>query len=327
MHYLRLTGEATEDVSRIRTWLAVQSAPPVLIETSGSTGRPKRVVLTREAVLASAVATSMRIGSGRWWLTLPSSYVAGLMVVVRSLLAGTEPLQGQRRTGWVDADFVSLVPTQLHRMLEQGAALDRFKAVLVGGGPLDPALRSRAEQAGVSVIATYGSSETAGGVVYDGHALPGSRVRVGEDGRIALTGPTLFEKYDGDPALTAATLVDGWFLTSDLGELASGRLRVLGRVDDMVISGGVKVPGAAVAARLREHPDVEAAEVLGVPDPEWGQAVVACVVGPVSLDTARDWVSEAHPREWAPRSLVHLDAIPLLDNGKVDRERLRELAR
>ena len=122
-------------------------------------------------------------------------------------------------------------------------------------------------------------------------------------------------------------LVDGWFLTSDAGRLdEDGRLHVLGRVDDVVVSGGVNVPAPAVAARLREHPDVVAAEVLGVPDEEWGNRLVAFVVGAVSLDEARAWVGETHARSWAPRQVVVLDEIPLLPNGKPDRLTLRGLA-
>ncbi len=222
---------------------------------------------------------------------------------------------------------MSLVPTQLHRLLEDPSELEALAAchtVLLGGGPIDPALRARAEAAGVRVVATYGSAETAGGCVYDGYALDGVGLAIGNDGRIRIGGPTLFDGYDGDPALTAECLVDGWFLTSDAGRLdEDGRLHVLGRLDDVVVSGGVNVPGPAVAARLREHPAVEQAEVVGVPDEEWGNRLVAFVVGTVSLDEARDWVAEAHPRSWAPRQVIALDALPLLDNGKVDRVRLR----
>ena len=122
-------------------------------------------------------------------------------------------------------------------------------------------------------------------------------------------------------------LVDGWFLTSDAGRLdEDGRLHVLGRVDDMVVSGGVNVPAPAVAARLRAHPHVAAAEVLGVPDEEWGNRLVAFVVGPLGLDDARAWVGETHPRSWAPRQVVLLAEIPLLPNGKPDRMALRGLA-
>jgi O-succinylbenzoic acid--CoA ligase len=210
------------------------------------------------------------------------------------------------------------------------AALRTFHTVLLGGGPVDAALRARAAEAGVRVVATYGSSETAGGCVYDGYALDGVALAIGRGGRIRIGGPTLFDGYEDDPELTASVLEDGWFLTSDAGRLdEDGRLHVLGRIDDVVVSGGVNVPTPAVAARLREHPGVAAAEVLGVPDEEWGNRVVAFVVatgpGP-SLSELRAWVGEAHPRSWAPRQLVELSAIPLLENGKPDRMRLRAMA-
>ena len=219
------------------------------------------------------------------------------------------------------------MPTQLQRLLDSPsdlAALQRSHTVLLGGGPIDPTLRARATGAGLRVVATYGSAETAGGCVYDGLPLDGVAVAIDAAGRIRIAGPTLFDEYDGDPELTAETLVDGWFLTADAGRIdEDGRLSVLGRVDDMIVTGGVNVPGPAVAARLREHPDVAAAEVVGVPDEEWGNRVVAFVVGTLSLEAARDWVAEVRPRSWAPRQLVVLDAIPMLGNGKPDRLALR----
>jgi O-succinylbenzoic acid--CoA ligase len=331
-----LRGSTPDVVAALRDWLAVEPEPaPVIVETSGSTGRPKRVLLSRRALTASATATHERLGGpGRWLLTLPVSYVAGLQGVVRSLLAGHEPaVLGDRAFAEAAAGcrYVSLVPTQLHRLLADAAdreALAGFDAVLLGGGPKDPGLRARAEAAGVRVVATYGSSETCGGCVYDGVPLPGVEIDVDqqEGGRIRIRGAVLFDGYDGDPGLTAETLVDGWFLTSDLGRVDDGRLRVLGRVDDVVISGGVNVPTPAVARRLRAHPDVRAVEVIGVDDPEWGQRVVAVVVGRLSLGQARDWVAVEHPRSWAPRDVVAVDALPMLDTGKVDRLRLRLLA-
>jgi O-succinylbenzoic acid--CoA ligase len=286
------------------------------------------VVLSRTAVLASVAATERRLGgAGRWVLKLPPTYVAGVQVVVRSLVAGHEPSEE-----WPDDDgwFTSLVPTQLQRLLDSPddvAALRRARTVLLGGGPIDAGLRRRAGEAGVRVVATYGSAETAGGCVYDGLPLDGVAVATDGDGRIRIAGPTLFDEYADDPELTVRTLVDGWFLTADAGRMdEDGRLAVLGRVDDMIVTGGVNVPGPAVAARLREHPDVVAAEVVGVPDQEWGNRVVAFVVGPLSLEAARDWVAESRPRSWAPRQLVVLDAIPMLGNGKPDRLALRDLA-
>ena len=319
------------EVRALDAWLAADDPDPWVVETSGSTGTPKRVLLSRAAVLASVHASARRLGgSGRWLLALPPTYVAGLQVICRSLVAGHEPvvLGDDFAAAARDADYVSLVPTQLHRLLDTDAdALRSFRTVLLGGGPIDARLRERAAAAGVSVVATYGSAETAGGCVYDGLPLDGVGVAVGDDGRIRLGGPVLFDGYDGDPARTAEVLVDGWFLTSDAGRLdEDGRLQVLGRIDDMVVSGGVNVPAAAVAARLREHPAVRAAEVLGVPDEEWGNRVVAFVVGDLGPDEARDWVGETLPRSWAPRQLVRLDAIPMLGNGKPDRLVLQGLA-
>jgi O-succinylbenzoic acid--CoA ligase len=325
-------------VRELDAWLAAEDSEPWVVETSGSTGAPKRVLLSRSAVLASVEASARRLGdSGRWLLALPASYVAGLQVVCRSLVAGHPPVlldehgsfaEAAASTGSTDeATFVSLVPTQLHRLLVSDAdALRSFHTVLLGGGPIDASLRRRAEEAGVHVVATYGSAETAGGCVYDGYALDAVAVAIERDGRIRIGGPTLFDGYDGDPELTASVLEDGWFRTADSGRLdGDGRLQVLGRVDDMVVSGGVNVPAAVVARRLREHPDVQVAEVLGVLDEEWGNRLVAFVVGQISLSELRDWVAELHPRSWAPRQLVELDAIPLLANGKPDRIALRRL--
>lgn len=333
VEHLRPSDDPATAVDQLQAWLEADAPQRLLIETSGSTGRPKRVVLTRDAVLASAHASARRLGTpaGRWALVLPSSYVAGVQVIVRSLLAGHRPVLGAFADEAGAAAYTSLVPTQLHRMLtrpDDVRALAAMDAVLLGGGPIDPAMRRHAESAGIRVVATYGASETAGGCVYDGVPLDGVALGLAADGRIRLGGPTVFSGYDGDPELTAATLVDGWYLTADAGRLdEDGHLVVLGRVDDVVVSGGVNVPLPAVAARLREHPDLAQVEVVGVPDEEWGQAVAALVVlvdgrQAPTLEALRDWVAAAHPRAWAPRHLVVLDALPLLANGKVDRQAL-----
>ena len=234
------------------------------------------------------------------------------------------------REAAIEGGFLSLVPTQLHRWLElagRRGALAGFAAVLVGGGPVDASLKERARDAGIRLVATYGMAETCGGCVYDGLPLDGVGLALATDGRVRLSGPTLFEGYLDDAAATAEVLVDGWFHTSDAGRLdEDGRLQVLGRLDDMVVSGGVNVPATAVAARLREHPQVQAAEVLGVADPEWGNRVVAVVVGDLDLDDARAWVGDEHPRSWAPREVVVVPTLPMLANGKVDRLAVRELA-
>jgi len=331
---LRLTGDAERDTDAVAEWLDARDPGPVVVATSGSSGSPKQVVLRREAVLASADASAARVGgTGPWLLALPSSYVAGLNVVVRSLLAGHRPVVlGDRapRQAGLAGGYLSLVPTQLHRWLDHPADVEVLAAVdtvLIGGGPIDPALRARADGAGITLVATYGMAETCGGCVYDGLPLDGVGLALAEDGRVRLTGPMLFEGYLDDPVATDEVLVDGWFVSGDAGRLdEDGRLQVVGRVDDMVVSGGVNVPAAAVAARLREHPRVEAAEVVGVADEEWGNRVVAVVVGSVALEEARDWVSARHPRAWAPRQVVVVPALPMLGNGKPDRLAVRAVA-
>jgi len=330
---VELRGSTTEVVAALAGWVSGSDDEPLVVETSGSTGTPKRVVLSRRAVLASVGATARRLGGeGRWLLALPASYVAGAQVVCRSVVGGEPPVLLEEHPSLAAAveagrpAYASLVPTQLHRLLDDPdavAALRSLRTVLLGGGPAEPALRARAAAAGVRVVATYGSAETAGGCVYDGVALDGVALATEADGRLRVAGPTLFSGYDGDPALTQRALVDGWFRTEDAARIdEDGRLQVLGRLDDMVVTGGVNVPAPAVARRLREHPAVREVEVLGVPDEEWGSRLVAFVVGPLDLEEARSWVAEQHPRSWAPRQLVRLEALPLLANGKVDRVQL-----
>jgi O-succinylbenzoic acid--CoA ligase len=331
---LGLAGVVESDIDAVVAWRAADDPGPAVIATSGSSGTPKQVVLSRRAVLASAAASADRLGgSGPWLLALPSSYVAGLNVVVRSLVAGHRPrVLGDQplHDTVVERGYLSVVPTQLHRWLESpedARALSAFSTVLIGGGPVDASLRARAKAVGIRLVATYGMAETCGGCVYDGLPLDGVGLAIAADGRVRLSGPTLFDGYLDDPAATAAVLGDGWFRTADAGRLdEDGRLHVLGRMDDMVVSGGVNVPAVAVAARLREHPSVRAAEVVGLADPEWGNRVVAVVVGHLSLAEAREWVGAKHPRAWAPRDVVVVPGLPMLDNGKVDRLAVRELA-
>jgi O-succinylbenzoic acid--CoA ligase len=334
-----VSGDAEQILALLRDWAIADDPAPLVIATSGSTGAPKRVLLSRDAMRASALATQQRLGGpGQWVLNLPPTYVAGVQVLFRSVLAGTEPIvfRGSfaETRGLVHGrSFVSLVPTQLVRLLEdpdEVAALEDFEAVLVGGGPLRPEVRERAERQGVRVVQTYGMSETCGGCVYDGRPLDGVEIRIdtapGQEGQVLLRGPVLFDGYEGQPERTAAAFRDGWFVTDDLGHWTpEGRLAVDGRVDDVVVSGGVKVPGPAVATAVLAHPWVNEAVVVGVPDDEWGERVVAVVTasGPVGLDELRDLVE---PRAWAPRALVVVDELPLLPSGKVDRVALEELA-
>lgn len=317
-------------------WLAdgPGEAPPgtTVVGTSGSTGSAKRVILPRGALAAAADAAHQRLGfAPTWHLALSPRYVAGLMVLVRGVLGG-----GVRGADPSLADLtpapgrnaVSLVPTQLYRALgdpERAAVLARFDAVLVGGAALDRGLRARAEAAGVPVVSTYGMSETCGGVVWDGVPLPGVDVRLGPDGRIAIAGPTLFRGYLDRPDLTAEALVDGAVLTRDRGHTEpGGRLVIDGRIDDVVISGGVNVDLAAVRGAVAGiDPETE---VLAVADDEWGVRLVLFARGG-DLAGWRDLLRGALPAAALPRQLVCVDPLPRTAGGKPDREKLLELLR
>ncbi|WP_406315548.1 AMP-binding protein [Streptosporangium sp. NBC_01639] len=302
----------------------------VVIATSGSTGTPKGVQLSAAALRASAAASLRRLDARpgeRWLCCLPPSHVSGLQVLVRSLLSETEPIvhdgfspEAVLTSG---AEHVSLVPTQLRRLLS--ADLSVFRTILLGGAAAPADLLAAARTAGARVVTTYGMSETSGGCVYDGEPLYNVDLKIGDDGRIRLAGPMLFSGYRLRPDLTDAVRDGDWFLTSDLGTLADGRLRVLGRADDVVNTGGEKVVAAAVAAVVAEHPAITDAVVVGRPDPEWGERVVAVVVSPAppSLAELRAFAKERLPAYAAPAELVVLPEIPLLPNGKPDLAGLR----
>lgn len=305
----------------------------VLVATSGSTGGPKIVELSATALRHSATATLTRIGAApgdSWLCCLPTSHIAGLQVLVRSLVAGTVPvIQPRFDVAAVmssGAAHVSLVPTQLRRLLDAGADLSAFATILLGGAAAPPDLLDAARDAGGRVRTTYGMSETCGGCVYDGVPLDGVSVDIGADGRIRIAGPVLFSGYRLRPGPTTAVRDGRWFVTQDLGVVEDGRLRVRGRADDVINTGGEKVVAGEVAAVLAEHPAVRDVAVVGRADPEWGERVTAVVVpgaGVPGLSVLRAWVRERLPAHAAPRELELVEAIPLLPSGKPDLERLR----
>ena len=317
---------------------AVPVAPgtAAVIATSGSTGEPKGAVLSHAALTASAQASLVRLHAAageRWLCCLPLEHVAGLQVVLRSRLLGTEPVihdgfsigaVAQQR----DITMVSLVPTMLRRLLDAGVHLAHLRRVLLGGAAPGARLLEDAHDAGVSVVTTYGMTETAGGCVYDGVPLDGVDAECSDDGRIRIAGPVLFDGYRMRDDLTAAVLDNGWLQTNDLGRWRDGRLQVLGRVDDVIVTGGRKVSADEVARLLERHPAIAEVAIGARDDREWGQRVVAYIVmasHQPSLDELRRFLSAHLPAYAAPRELVILDALPRLPNGKVDRLALQSL--
>ncbi|MGB3437483.1 MAG: o-succinylbenzoate--CoA ligase [Actinophytocola sp.] len=321
----------------------VLAGTAVVVATSGSTGDAKGVELSAAALSASAAATHTRLGGpGQWLLTLPAHHIAGVQVIVRSLLAGLPPvirgtqafadavasMNGPRR-------YTSLVPTQLHRLLDDPEGLDAlrtFDAVLIGGAAAPGPLLARARAAGVTISTTYGMSETAGGCVYDGKPLDGVRVRLVDD-VIHLAGPVLATGYRLDPVATAEAFSDGWFHTTDLGELRpDGTLDVLGRADFVINTGGVKVAPAAVENVLTAQSGVAEACVVDLPSEEWGQLVAAAVVptdpaNPPEVSALRAAVRERLGGPSVPKLVRFADHLPLRGPGKVDRNGVKDLLR
>ena len=306
-----------------------ESDAAVVVPTSGSTGNPRAVVLSRSALIAAALASHDRLGGpGAWVCSLAQHYVAGLMVHVRAYVAGVPAVfVDQHLTGLTDVKlpdtpaYISLVPTQLYRALRQPdvrSALRRY-TVLLGGAAADRAELDRAMESGIRVVTTYGMSETCGGVVYDGSPLAGVHVGLDDDGRISLNGPTTFSGYRLDPDATARVLDGRTFLTSDRGAWVGDRLEVRGRMDDVVISGGVNVDIAQLQQIVDRALGVEKVVVLGVPDPRWGARIVAVTTSDLSLDSLSHLLDGRVDRAALPRDLQHLDAFPRTSSGKIDR--------
>lgn len=372
-----------------------QDSIALLVGTSGSTGTPKHTALTARALAASAAATERFFDSNsdaasQWLLALPAHYVAGAQVLARSVLAGTVPVIARSVTEPVHFTpevflqaveqlssarrFVSLVPTQLHKLLETArneprtgkeihAALRSFTGILLGGAPASADLLAAARKLGLNVVTTYGSAETAGGCVYSGSVLPGVRVELvpeegmpsvpdieekpAQVGRIWISGAHLAQGYLDNPGRTAEhffTAADGtrWYRTDDYGLLSARApgepclLRVLGRSDDIIITGGVKISARAVAEVLESHPAVREALVCGLPDARWGSAAAAALtLVPPATGAAGAPAENVELREAlrglcverlgvaaAPKLLSILPDFPLTSTGKPDRREI-----
>ncbi len=360
MPALDLSAGIAHDLARSLAH-ALEEGQDVVVTTSGSTGTAKKVVLPARALLASAHATLELLGGpGQWLAALTPTHVGGLQVWVRSHVSGVEPVDLVGVTGQPSSRFtatkftaataqmatdqrryVSLVPTQIQRLLADPAglqALTSFDRVLIGGAALAPALAARLTQAQVVWTHTYGMSESCGGCAYDGIPLPVVTLttdgRPGEPGRLMISGPVLAKGYLDLPDLTDEAFVTiagtRWFRSSDLGiqDLATGRWRVLGRMDDVINTGGHKVHPDAVRDALLALPAIDDAAVVAVPDVEWGQRVAAILIPrrgdpdmAALMADPRGWVQQLRPAMpgYAVPSLVHIaDALPRLPSGKVD---------
>lgn len=316
----------------------------LVVTTSGTTGVPKGAMLSASALRASGTATHDRLGGpGTWLLALPSHHIAGLQVLLRSILAGTEPavldvsggflpealagaisgMRGERR-------YTALVPTQLIKALDEpgaAAALADLDAVLVGGAATPVPVYERATLLGINVVRTYGMSETCGGCVYDGVPLEGTEVRI-EDGRVVIGGAMVARGYRGQPDHPAFA-EPGWFRTDDAGSFDDGVLRVTGRLDEAILTGGLLVIPQVVEAVLITHPAISECAVLGLPDERLGQRVAVAVVPTAgaspTLEELREHVERELDPTSAPREIAIVDELPVHGPGKPNRHKLREL--
>ncbi len=336
--------DSAAELQALRVGEAIDDDIALVATTSGTTGAPKGALLTAAALAASAAATHDRLGGpGSWLLALPPYHIAGIQVLVRSVLAGSDPVELDVSSGFDPGElpravgklgsgrrYTSLVAAQLAKALGDPAAagaLAELDAVLLGGGPAPHPVLDAAAAAGITVIRTYGMSETAGGCVYDGVALDGVQLRVQPDGRIVIGGATVAKGYrnpvDPDPFAEP-----GWFRTDDLGAVdQSGVLTVLGRADDAISTGGLTVLPQPVEAAVCTHPAVGDCAVFGIADDRLGQRVVAAIVvrdgfPPPTLDALRAHVALTLDSTAAPRELHIVDALPRRGIGKVDRTAL-----
>ena len=304
---------------------SVKSDISLLVATSGSTGTPKEIGITSDALLASARASNkyLKASKGQTWsLLLPLTHIAGINVLARSIELETEPIDLRNHVGtYPDADFTAIVPTQLFNALNGDvdllSHLKNAQAVLVGGAALSEELRSQAIASGVNIITTYGMSETCGGCVYNGEALDGVNFELTENQRVKISGAVLAD----------VEKENGWYLTQDLGRIVDGKLTVIGRADDVIISGGENISLSAIESELnKKYPQLLVA-AFATSDSKWGQALHVAVQ--TQDESVKVQISQAlvtamgnHAK---PKSVILLDKLPEIGVGKIDRNSLAKL--
>jgi O-succinylbenzoic acid--CoA ligase len=304
---------------------SVKSDISLLVATSGSTGTPKEIGITSAALLASARASNkyLKASKGQTWsLLLPLTHIAGINVLVRSIELESEPIDLRNHVGaYPHADFTAIVPTQLFNALNGDADLlshlKNAQTVLVGGAALSEELRTQAIASGVNIITTYGMSETCGGCVYNGEALDGVNFELTENQRVKISGAVLAD----------VEKENGWYLTQDLGRIVDGKLKVIGRADDVIISGGENISLSAIESELnKEYPQLLVA-AFATYDSKWGQALHVAVQ--TQDESVKVQISQAlvtamgnHAK---PKSVILLDKLPEIGVGKIDRNSLAKL--
>ena len=303
----------------------------LVIPTSGSSGTPKAVALSAGALLASARSCHDFLGAKpgeRWSLLLPVNHIAGINVLVRAMGLGTPVIDLRNTDEYIDVEYTAIVPTQLHRALHgDGALLSHLKnckAILVGGGATSPLLEQEALAAGLNIVTTYGMSEMSGGCIYNHQAIDGAEVKIREDGRVLLRGTMMASTYLNNQALWDSSLSDGWFIAPDLGEMRDGKLFIIGRSDDQIISGGEKISLSHIENFL--HSEFEGIRFIafGVPDLEWGAKLILASDLTPNIELIREKIRSKFGGHAVPKEFFELNPLPLQGIGKPDRIAARE---
>ena len=324
-----ITGEGPALATGDNQIKFVEKEIALVVETSGSTGQPKSVAISTAALIASTNAAHKYLGAtpgDSWSLLLPTSHIAGLNVIARATALGTKVIDNRNVISYVDADFISIVPTQLHRALNGDVKLlehlTAAEAVLVGGGAISDSLRKSATDKHVKVISTYGMTEMCGGCIYNQKPLDGVEVQINSAGLVKLRGPMMASEYLNDSAGWNLLTSDGWFQTSDLGEFIDGKLKILGRADDVIKSGGEKISLIDIEERFQKNfPGIDVV-AFGMKDAEWGEKLCLGVTSEISLAEVQSKLTGI----FSPKKILVLHQIPRTSLGKVDRQAVAKLA-
>lgn len=301
----------------------------LVVNTSGSTAESKLVAISDSALIASINASHKYLGAlpgDSWSLLLPTTHIAGLNVLIRATALGSKVIDNRNTTNYIDADFISIVPTQLHKALTSDAKLlehlTAAEAVLVGGGPVSDKLKKEAANKHVKIVTTYGMTEMSGGCVYNQKPLDGVEVKITSDGLIKLTGPMMASGYLSEGGQLTAFGSDGWFESRDIGELSAGLLKVNGRSDEVIISGGENISLPLVEEKIRELLPNQDFIIFALPDEVWGEKLCMGSTSKVSIEEIKKSIGSL----FSPKEVFLFEQIPTTSIGKPDRRAAKHLA-
>ena len=301
----------------------------LVVNTSGSTAESKSVAISDAALIASTNASHKYLGAvpgDSWSLLLPTTHIAGLNVLIRATALGSRVIDNRNTINYVDADFISIVPTQLHKALTSDAKLlehlTAAEAVLVGGGPVSDKLKKEAANKHVKIVTTYGMTEMSGGCVYNQKPLDGVEVKITSEGLIKLTGPMIASGYLSQGGQLTSVGSDDWFESSDVGELSNGFLKVNGRSDEVIISGGENISLTLVEEKIRGLlPNLEVI-AFALPDEVWGEKLCIGSTSKLSIEEIKKSIGSL----LSPKEVFLFEQIPTTSIGKPDRRAAKNLA-